>query len=67
VFRFTKFEPECLELWSKAFQSFLDIISMVGLLAVMVKRKNLTDEQWVRLKDYLLERLADDKLPRGIL
>jgi hypothetical protein len=40
---------------------------MVGLLAVMVNRKNLTDEQQVRLKDYLLEHLANDELPRGIL
>jgi hypothetical protein len=41
--------------------------SMVGLLAVMVNRKNLTDEQLVRLNDYLLEHLANNELPRGIL
>jgi hypothetical protein len=35
-----KYKPECLELWSKAFRSFLVIISMVGLLAVMVNRKS---------------------------
>jgi hypothetical protein len=33
----------------------------------MVIRKNLTDGQRVRLKDYLLEHLANGKLPRGIL
>jgi hypothetical protein len=65
VFRFAKFESECLEL---SFRSFLVIMcDRVGLLAVMVNRKNLTDKQCVRLKDYLLEHLANDKLPRGIL
>jgi hypothetical protein len=33
----------------------------------MVNRKNLTDAQHIRLKYYLLERLANGKLPRGIL
>ncbi len=37
------FESECLELCPKAFRSFLVIIPMVELLAVMVNRKNLTD------------------------
>jgi hypothetical protein len=40
---------------------------VVGLLAVMVNRKNLTDEQCLRLKNFLLEHLANDELPRGIL
>jgi hypothetical protein len=39
---------------------------MVGLLAVMVNRK-IADKQRIRLKDYLLEHLANDELPRGIL
>jgi hypothetical protein len=67
MFRFTKFEPECLELRSSAFPSFLAIFFMVGLLAIMVDRKNLTDKQHVRLKDYLLEHLPHDVQPRGIL
>jgi hypothetical protein len=33
----------------------------------MVLRKNLTDDQRVMLKDYLLERLANGELPRGTL
>jgi hypothetical protein len=38
---------------------------MVGLLVAVVNRKNLTDGQYVRLKNYLLECLANGKLPRG--
>jgi hypothetical protein len=34
---------------------------MVGLLALMVNRKKLTDKQ-LRLKDYLLEHLTNDEL-----
>jgi hypothetical protein len=40
---------------------------MVGLLALMVNRKNLTDTQRIRLEDYLLKHLANGKLPREIL
>jgi hypothetical protein len=65
VFRFAKFKSESLELRPKAFRSFLAIISMVELLGTMVNRKNLIDGQCVRLKDYLLERLTNGKLPRG--
>jgi hypothetical protein len=67
VFRFAKFKSESLELRSKAFLSFFVIISKVEFLAAMVNRKNLTDEQCVRLKDCLLEHLTNDELPRGIL
>jgi hypothetical protein len=52
-----------LELGSKTCQSFLVIIAIVGLLALMVNRKNLSDGQRVRLKDYLLEHFANGKLP----
>jgi hypothetical protein len=34
---------------------------------VYVNGKNSTDEQRVRLKDYMLEHLANDVLPREIL
>ena len=34
---------------------------------LMVLKRNLTDAQRVMLKDYLLERLANDELPRGTL
>jgi hypothetical protein len=39
---------------------------MVEFLAAMVNRKNLTDEQRIRLKNYLLEHLANDVMPHGI-
>jgi hypothetical protein len=65
--RFAKIKSECLELCSKAFLSFLVIIPMVGLLAVTVNRTNLIEGQRVRLKDFLLERLKNGKLPRGTL
>jgi hypothetical protein len=54
-----------LELRPKAFRSFLAIISVVGLLGAMVNRNNLIDSHCVRLKAYLLEHLANGKLPRG--
>ena len=67
MFRFAIFEQESLELRSTAFRSFLAIISMGEPLDLMVNRKNLTDAERVRLKDYLLEHLANDELPRGML
>jgi hypothetical protein len=39
---------------------------MVEFLAAMVTRKNLTDKQRIRLKDYLSEHLVNGLLPRGI-
>jgi hypothetical protein len=65
LFRFAKIKPDCLELWSKTFQSFLVIISVVRLLALMVHIENLTDSQHIRLTDYLLEHLANGELTRG--
>ena len=56
-----------MELRSTALQSFLVIISMGEPIALMLRRKKLTDACRIRIKDDLLEHLPNEELPRGIL